>query len=161
MTSETIEKVTFWDYTGRGDYQMIAAIRSAAAVTIYKFEAAINYSNRKGVMSRDDEVKSYLLGSTQITTFTVAEDFLIVGCMTCGNNRGWLSYYTTDTLRLRKKIVGSDKNGFVGKHVETRHNMAGMSQLWYSSRYKEQMFLSAVHAFKDPETEAWSFDEQS
>ena len=122
FTTETIDKVTFWDYTGRGDYQMIAAIRSAAAITIYKFEAAINFSDRKGVMSREHDVKSYLLGSTQITTFTVADDFLIVGCMKCNNNHGWLSYYTTDTLRLRKKIVGSDKNGYVGKHVETRQN---------------------------------------
>ena len=44
FTTETIDKVTFWDYTGRGDYQMIAAIRSAAAITIYKFEAAINFN---------------------------------------------------------------------------------------------------------------------
>ena len=38
FTSDTIENVAFWDYTGKGDYRMIAAIKSSGALTLYLFE---------------------------------------------------------------------------------------------------------------------------
>ena len=38
FTSDTIENVAFWDYTGKGDYRMIAAIKSFGALTLYLFE---------------------------------------------------------------------------------------------------------------------------
>ena len=140
---------------------MIAAIKSAAAITIHPFDSAINYSVMTGVMRRDDSVTSFLLGSTKITTFTTLQDFLVVGCATCDSNSGWIRLYTTDTLRLKKTIKGSSKNSYIGKHVETRQNLIGMSQLWYSSRYKDSMFFSTLLAFRDVKTEAWSFDDQS
>lgn len=38
FTSDTIENVAFWDYTGKGEYRMIAAIKSSGALTLYLFE---------------------------------------------------------------------------------------------------------------------------
>ena len=140
---------------------MLAAIRSAAAVTVYPFESAINCSDKTGIMTRDDSTKSFLLGSTEISTFTVSDDFLIVGCMTCDNNMGWIRLYTTDTLRLRHTIKGTDKNSLVGQHVETRRNVVGMNQLWFSSRYNDFVFLSTLLTFQDISTEKWEFYEES
>ena len=62
--NEFFEKVTFWDYTGRGNYQMLAAIKSSGAITIYSFESAINPESRISVMARDDSKRSFLLAST-------------------------------------------------------------------------------------------------
>ena len=41
--SNVFQKITFWDYTGQGDYKMIAAITSSGSVSIYAFDDAINY----------------------------------------------------------------------------------------------------------------------
>ena len=40
---ETFERVTFWDYSGEGDFRMIAAVRSPASIAIYGFDSAINW----------------------------------------------------------------------------------------------------------------------
>ena len=139
---------------------MIAVIRSSAALTVYKFDAEINYKDRKGVMTRDDNKKSFLIDSTKISTFTTSEDFLIIGCMECDFNKGWIKLYTTDTLRLKHTVKGSDKNKLVGKHVETKRNLFGMNQLWYSSHNNDFMFLTTLIAFKNVKTATWEFDEQ-
>ena len=41
FTSDTIENVAFWDYSGKGDFQMLAAIKSSGAVTLYAFQSDI------------------------------------------------------------------------------------------------------------------------
>ena len=105
--NEFFEKVTFWDYTGRGNYIMLAAIKSSGAITIYSFESAINPDSRISVMVRDDSKRSFLLASTQITAFETSKDFLIVGCATCDNNAGWLKLYSPEKIRLFKGIPGS------------------------------------------------------
>ena len=79
---------------------MIAAIRSAASITIYRFDYKIDFATRTGVMTRDETAKAFLIGSTDISTFITSEDFLIVGCATCHSNAGEIRIYTTETLRL-------------------------------------------------------------
>ena len=54
FTDAVFLKVTFWNYSGQGDFQMLAAIKTAGAITIYAFESAINWSERNGVMRRDE-----------------------------------------------------------------------------------------------------------
>ena len=109
-------------------------------------------------MEREDNVKSFLLSSTKITTFTTSEDFLVVGCATCDGNKGYIRLYTTESLRLMQTIKGDSKNGYIGKHVEVKQNLIGMNQLWYSSRYKDFMFLSSLVGFRDVSTDIWEFD---
>ena len=41
FTTNTIENVAFWDYTGKGDFRMITAIKSQGALTLYLFEGDI------------------------------------------------------------------------------------------------------------------------
>ena len=38
----TFEAVTFYDFTGAGEFRMLAAIKSPGAVSIYSFDDAIN-----------------------------------------------------------------------------------------------------------------------
>ena len=90
----TFEKVAFWDYSGRGDWQMLAAIKTPGAITIYSFESAINAQDSKGVMSRDETSQSFLFQSTLLTTFVTSKDFLVVGCATCDSGKGWLRIYS-------------------------------------------------------------------
>ena len=45
FTDGTFDAITFWDYTGKGDYSMIGAIRTPGAITLYVFDLAINYEN--------------------------------------------------------------------------------------------------------------------
>jgi len=33
-TDTTFDRITLWDYSGRGDYLILAAVRTSAAVTI-------------------------------------------------------------------------------------------------------------------------------
>ena len=54
FTSDTFENVAFWDYTGQGDFRMLAAIKSQGAVTLYLFESDIQPegANPSGDMTR-------------------------------------------------------------------------------------------------------------
>jgi len=52
FTSDLFEKITFWDYTGKGNWRMFGAIKTQGSVTIYKFDQDINYENGQGVISR-------------------------------------------------------------------------------------------------------------
>ena len=68
FSSDLFEKITFWDYTGKGNWRMFGAIKTQGSVTIYKFDQDINYENGQGVISRQTKGNS-LLASTKITAF--------------------------------------------------------------------------------------------
>lgn len=44
-TDSTFEAVTYWDLSGRGDWQMLGAVRTPGAITLFTFEEAINPEN--------------------------------------------------------------------------------------------------------------------
>jgi hypothetical protein len=78
-------KVTFWDLSGKGDFKMFAAVKNRTAVTIYDFEFDIDWSNKVGILTRDENNTSLFVSSTAITTLETSDDFLIIGCATCEN----------------------------------------------------------------------------
>ena len=52
FTDNTIAKITFWDYTGKGNWNMFGAVQTMGAVTIYKYDMDVNYEAGQGVISQ-------------------------------------------------------------------------------------------------------------
>ena len=113
-TDATFDKVTFWDYSGKNDYQMLGAIRTSGAITIHPFDFTIDPDEMLGVMTKDDNSQSYLLPSTEISVFKTSKEFLVVGCATCNKNQGWLRFYNPRNIKLLKGLPGNSKEKFVG-----------------------------------------------
>ena len=67
------EAIAFEDYSGRGNYRMIGAIRTQGALTIYGFSDAINADASSGVMSRDNGLQTSLLPTTTISSFVATK----------------------------------------------------------------------------------------
>ncbi len=84
FTDNTIAKVTFWDYTGKGNWNMFGAIQTMGAVTIYKYDMDVNYEAGQGVISLQRQTRGQsLFSTTVITSFETTKDLLILGCPTC------------------------------------------------------------------------------
>lgn len=142
----TIEKITFWDYSGNGDWTMLGVIRTPGAVTAYKFDMAINAEDRTGAIVRDsdDSRTARMLSSTIITVFEAYGPFLVIGCPTCSNNDGWIRMYSPESLVLQKATVGGKGYTYVGKNVIYTSSDDGTNHYWYSSRNSKTMQINQL-----------------
>ena len=102
--------MAFWDYTGKGEFRMIASIKSQGALTLYLFEADIQPSgtNPSGVMNRQSD-SSFYLASDVFTSFKTTSNFLVVGCPTCQSNNGYLFLHSLPNLKKKKGVAGDTK----------------------------------------------------
>ena len=105
-TNHKFERITFWDQSGNGDYLMLGAIRSPGAITIHPFSFTIDTSIQEGAMEKDTSVETYLMSSAMISAFETTQNFLVVGCATCDNDKGWLKFYNPRNAKLIKGIPG-------------------------------------------------------
>lgn len=147
---DTFERVTFWDYTGQGDFKMLAAIRSPASIAIYGFDSAINWKDNKGVMQRDDSNVSYLVTNTDISVFETTGDFLVVGCETCATGKGSVRIYSADNIRLTKGLTGVEDEWLrIGGSFASRPNEDGSIQMWFTSQIDGTISINQVMAFQN------------
>ena len=93
---------------------MLGAIRSPGAVTLYRFDSAINWVDRFGAMTRDDSNRSFLKSETQLTTFQVFDNYLFIACATCENGLGFVRVYNPESVRLLGGVLGSDGSKATG-----------------------------------------------
>ena len=101
----TLENICFWEFS-RGDFRMLAAIKTSGAITLYGFDVAINYENYQGGITRDNSNQSFLLPTTVLTAFETSSELLVIGCPTCENGGGELRVYNPQTLKLLKGVPG-------------------------------------------------------
>lgn len=133
-TNHVFEAITFEDYTGRGNYRMLGAIRTQGALTIYAFSDAINADAMSGAMSRDDGLQTSLLPTTSASAFVATKGTLVLGCATCNNNKGMVYVFNPTTMRKVKEIAGTDQYQYLGLQVLPTRNTGTANQFWFTSR---------------------------
>lgn len=156
FSSDLFEKITFWDYTGKGNWRMFGAIKTQGSVTIYKFDQDINYENGQGVISRQTKGNS-LLASTKITAFEATQDVLILGCPTCFTY-GAVIIYEAQTMKQLKAYPGSSGYQYFGNQILPLTNTGGAQQFWVSSRKNSNAHFNSITVSKNYENDQWGTD---
>ena len=152
-TQHVFEAIAFEDYTGRGNYRMIGAIRTQGALTIYTFSDAINADSFSGAMSRVNGLQTSLLPSTTITSFVAEQGVLILGCPACNNNIGKVYMYSLSNLKKIDEYSGSNSYQYLGYQILPTSNVRGSNQFWITSRSSSRNInLHSVVVFEDLDT---------
>lgn len=102
---------------------MLGAIKSPGAITIHPFSFSVDFGSRIGVMEKVESVEVFLYPTVEISVFKTTPNFLIVGCATCNDNKGWLRFYNPRNTKLLKGLPGtSNSHMFVGRDAQVRMN---------------------------------------
>ena len=152
FTQNTFAKITFWDYTGKGNWKMFGAIQTMGAVTIYKFDMDINYEGGQGVISQQRGNGQSLFANTVITSFETSRDLLVLGCPTC-NEFGIVAMYVAQTLKPFKSYSGNKGYEYFGNQILPVANTGGAQQFWISSRKGTTAHFNSVTATNNFKTE--------
>lgn len=73
-------------------------------------------------VDEDTSKRSYLFSTTIVSTFESTRDFLVIGCATCENGKGWLKFYNPATIKLLKGIPGTSAYQNVGDQISLVKN---------------------------------------
>ena len=103
------EAITFEDFTGRGNYRMIGAIRTQGALTIYAFSDAINAESMNGAMSRENGLSTSLLPTTEVSSFIATKGVLALGCATCNSNMGKVYIFSLSNMKKVDEFTGQNQ----------------------------------------------------
>ena len=155
-TNHVFDAITFEDYSGKGNWRMLGAIRTQGALTIYTFRQAINPDAMRGAMERDDGLQSSLLPTTEVSSFVATKGTLMVGCKTCNSNRGMIYIYNPQTMKKVTEIAGTNSYRYVGLEILPTTNADGSSQFWFTSRKSSGYInLHSVVVFEEYESSKW------
>ena len=106
-----------------------------------------------GAMSRDNNLQTSLLPTTEVSAFVAKKNALILGCATCNSNKGVVYVFNPTTMRKVKEISGTNQYQYLGLQVLPARNAGTSSQFWFTSRSSSSYInMHAVVVFSDYDT---------
>ena len=89
----------------------------------------------------------------------VTESLIILTCSACKQGMGWIKFYDRSTMKLLSPTIeGSADNFSVGGNFAISTDILGVTNLWYTSKKGEILYLNLINQSFNTKTLNWTFD---